>query len=322
MPKISIIVPVYKVEKYIHKCVNSILVQTFTDFELILVDDGSPDNCGRICDEYASKDNRIKVIHKKNGGLSDSRNAGLNIASGEYVGFVDSDDYIENDMYQKLINVCNSNEVDISMCGRYDVSINNEIKSRFSFDGQKIWSGKEAIGNLLTWNDIDSSACDKLFKRDIFEELRFPVGKYNEDIYIMVNVLDKINKIVHIGESKYYYFHRPNSITTKDFSEKNMDMLEASDKVLKYVMKKYPDLKAKAESFYYKNIIYLLTLLLDASNKDDNLQSYKKLKKILNNNIILILSNQYIDLRNKGYLLLMITNTFSAIRKIKKIMEV
>ena len=115
-PKISIIVPVYKVEKYIHKCIDSILNQTFKDFELILVDDGSPDNCGKICDEYAKKDSRVIVIHKENGGLSSARNSGLDIARGDYIGFVDSDDYIENDMYELLYNLCEENNCDISSC--------------------------------------------------------------------------------------------------------------------------------------------------------------------------------------------------------------
>ena len=116
-PKISIIVPVYKVEKYIHKCIDSILAQTFTDFELILVDDGSPDNCGKICDEYAKEDSRIVVIHKDNGGVSDARNIGISRANGEYIGFVDSDDYIDKDMYKNLYESCLNNKADISIIG-------------------------------------------------------------------------------------------------------------------------------------------------------------------------------------------------------------
>ena len=126
MPRLSIIVPVYKVEKYIHKCVDSILNQTFTDFELILVDDGSPDNCGRICDEYAEKDSRVRVIHKENGGLSDARNYGIDAAEGSILGFVDSDDMIDNDMYDQMIRFLDNNELDIVCCDTYLVRGNRE----------------------------------------------------------------------------------------------------------------------------------------------------------------------------------------------------
>ena len=121
MPKISIIVPVYNVEKYLEKCVRSILAQTFTDFELILVDDGSPDSSGAMCDQFAEQDQRVKVIHKENGGLSDARNAGIEIATGEYLGFVDSDDYIADDMYELLYTNIVKEDADLSICGIYDV---------------------------------------------------------------------------------------------------------------------------------------------------------------------------------------------------------
>ncbi|HEL7541574.1 TPA: glycosyltransferase, partial [Enterococcus faecalis] len=121
MPKISIIVPVYNVEKYLEKCVRSILAQTFTDFELILVDDGSPDSSGAMCDQFAEQDERVKVIHKENGGLSDARNAGIEIATGEYLGFVDSDDYIADDMYELLYTNIVKEDADLSICGIYDV---------------------------------------------------------------------------------------------------------------------------------------------------------------------------------------------------------
>ena len=125
-PKISIIVPVYKVEPYIHKCIDSILNQTFKEFELILVDDGSPDNCGNICDEYAKKDNRVRVIHKENGGISSARNIGLDVSNGEYIGFVDSDDYIKLDMYERLYNSCKVNNADISIIGTIEVDENGK----------------------------------------------------------------------------------------------------------------------------------------------------------------------------------------------------
>lgn len=319
MPIISIIVPVYKVEKYISRCIDSILSQTFTDFEIILVDDGSPDNSGRICDQYALNDSRIKVIHKKNGGLADARNAGLDIAAGDYLGFVDSDDFIYTDMYEKLYEACIKYNSKISMCGRYDV-FENKTKSMFSFDGYKIWSSKEAIENLLIWNNIDSSVCDKLFEKSLFNNVRFPKGKYNEDIFIMTGILYNSKKIVHIGESKYYYFHRQESITKEIFTERKMDLIEASKSVMEFVQVTYPELIPMAESFYYKGIIYLLSIIQSTNEKAKYKNSYTQLRTLLIDNMINILNNRYIDNKLKIISILLFTNTYHFIKRIKSIM--
>lgn len=320
MPEISIIVPVYNVEKYIHRCIDSILAQTFTDFELILVNDGSPDQCGKICDRYAENDTRIKVIHKKNGGLSDARNFGLEIAQGDFIGFVDSDDYIEKDMYEKLIKACKDSNLKLAMCGRYKV-LGEELKPIFSFQGHKIWESREAIEKLLTWDNIDSSACDKLFSRDLFEKLRFPVGKYNEDIYIMTQIIHQAEKIVHIGEAKYYYFHRTDSITTERFSEKKLDLLEANQKVSELVNKYYPDLDFKAESFNLEGIIYLSGLLQNKKCKKEYARSYNLINKLLYNNIFKIINNPHIDRSTKAKAILMVINLYASTRKIKNILS-
>ena len=257
---ISIIVPVYKVEKYLSRCIESIINQTYKNIEIILVDDGSPDKCGEICNDYASIDTRIIVIHKPNGGLSDARNFGLNSASGEYVGFVDSDDYIEKTMYENLLNACVFNHSDISMCGRYDV-INDHLIPVYSFEGNKVWTSQEAIRNILNWDNIDSSVCDKLFKRSLFEDISFPINKYNEDMFIMVNLLTLSKKIIHTGKSEYYYYHRNDSITTEIFSERKMDLLEATLKICDIVNDNYPGLERDARNFFYFEIIYLNMLV-------------------------------------------------------------
>lgn len=316
MPKISIIVPIYNVEEYIHRCIDSILAQTFTDFELILVDDGSPDRCGEMCDEYAKKDSRIKVIHKENGGLSDARNAGLEIAQGDFIGFVDSDDYIESDMYEILLEACEENNSKIAMCGRYNV-LGEELQPLFSFEGYKIWESGEAIENLLTWDNIDSSACDKLIRRDLFKQIRFPLGKYNEDIFIMSQIIHNSGKVVHIGDSKYYYFHRLNSITTENFSEKKLDLLEANQKVVDLVNEHYPVLARKAESFKLKGLIYLSILLQDKNCKIQYVNSYNLIIEDISNNLFKILSNPYIDMQSKIIAILIVTKTYLPIRKIK-----
>ena len=225
-PKISIVVPIYKVEKYIHKCIDSILAQTFTDFELILVDDGSPDNCGKICDEYAMKDSRIKVIHKKNGGLSDARNAGIDTAIGEYIGFVDSDDYIESDMYKDLYEVIINNDADISITGIKEV--NEEGRVIYKYLPEKI-----DFSELLK----QAYACNKLFKRNLFLEnnLYFQNNRHYEDIELIPKLIAKSNKIVGVNKLAYNYLKRGNSITSvKD--EKILDNLWAYTQIKDYLI--------------------------------------------------------------------------------------
>lgn len=297
--KISIVVPVYKVEKYIDRCIQSILKQTYGKFELILVDDGSPDNSGKICDKYAKKDSRIKVIHKKNGGLGDARNTGISIATGEYIGFIDSDDYIESDMYEKLLEACTNNDADIAMCGRYDIQDDN-ITQRFTFQGEcKIWDNEESVKRLLTWDNIDSSACDKLFKRNLFDDIKFPNGKLNEDIFIMTEIIDKANKIVHIGDSKYYYYHRDNSITTSAFSEANMDAVYAANKVLKYIESRYPYYKKDAKFFYNVTVIYTFNKINTYKLKRENVMCFNLLKDIILKNKSEIIFERRIKLKDK-----------------------
>lgn len=320
MPEISIIVPIYNVEKYIHRCIDSILSQTFSDFELLLIDDGSPDRCGEICDEYAKKDHRIRVIHKENGGLSDARNTGLDIAKGNYFSFIDSDDFIEIDFYKELLEACKKNEADISMCGRYNV-YDEKKKVGFAFGGQKIWNSKEAIGNLLIWNNIDSSACDKLFKKHLFNGIRFPIGRYNEDIYIMTNILNKASKIVHVGKAMYYYYHRKESITTESFSERKLDLLDASQQISDFININYPDLNEKSDSFYFNSIIFLYSLFKNKESIHKYNNVYNKIKKLMSVNFKNIMFCKYISKKKKILTLMLITHTYPLWIKFKKIIK-
>ena len=172
---ISVIVPVYKVEQYLPKCVESILAQTYTNLEILLVDDGSPDNCGAICEEYARKDPRIKVIHKENGGLSSARNAALDIARGEYIGFVDSDDWIQPEMYETLLSGIKKNDADMAYGGRYDVDGNTGEKTiGLCPQKEECISGMEMLGRVFVWDHCDSAAWDKLYHRSLFEQIRYP----------------------------------------------------------------------------------------------------------------------------------------------------
>lgn len=225
-PTISIIIPVYNVEKYIHRCINSILNQTFKDFELILVNDGSTDNCGEICDFYGSIDDRVKVIHKNNRGVSDARNRGIDIAKGNYISFVDSDDFIELDMYESMYKKIEEDNADICICGI------REIKE----DGNII---QQYIPSNINLKEIITRAypCNKLFNKELFKDNRFKVGRYYEDLELIPKLYLDTNNITYIKEIKYNYVKRDGSITSK-VDDKILDWLLSYVDLKKYMIEK------------------------------------------------------------------------------------
>lgn len=310
MALISIIVPVYNVEEYIDKCINSILNQTFSDFELILVNDGSKDNCGDICDEFSKKDNRIKVIHKKNGGLSDARNAGIDLAKGDYIGFVDSDDYIENDMYEVLYNNILNYDADISICEDYICFQKYEIK-KSEREELYVLNTEEAIGMA---HKISPGVCNKLFKREIFEGIKFPKGRLNEDVFIFMDILSKAKNIIFTTIPKYYYMQRQSSITKATFDKRKWDCVEAWYKNLEFVREKYPKQVKSIEYKYIGSYFHLLDQLILLDNYK-NMEDYKKVNLFIKHNIKKIILNPYILNKRKLAILVYVFNS-QAYRKI------
>ena len=211
---ISVIVPVYKVEKYLNKCVNSILGQTYQNLEIILIDDGSPDNCGAICDAYAKKDSRIEVIHKKNGGLSDARNSGLDIAKGDYIAFVDSDDYIHCEMIEKLLCSSKENDADISICSAQMVDEQNRALGVLPVT-PGVYTGIQVIEEYDYFHGAYVVAWNKLYKRHIFDNLRYDVGKIHEDEFSFHRVFSKCKIVSCVDDALYYYLQRSGSIMSK-----------------------------------------------------------------------------------------------------------
>lgn len=311
MPKISIIVPVYKVEKYLHKCVDSILKQTFKDFELILVDDGSPDRCGEICDEYARKDNRVRVIHKENGGVSDARNVGIDIAKGEYIGFVDSDDYIELDMYEFLYDYLIKSGSDISICGiachiRKN-GVDKLIREPSSADSRGVLTGKQAFSEVLKSKLFSVNPVNKLFKAELFSDDRFPKGKISEDAFLIPKIILKAKKVVYDNEFKYYYVRRNGSITTAAFSEKDYYVIDAYRAHLNIVKQKYPELLKEAEFRYLWSNMYVLDKMFISSSevpRDD----YDKILKVVKKNFFKVIFNPCFSLRRKMAILILFIN--------------
>ena len=210
---ISIVVPVYKVEAYLNRCVDSILAQTFTDFELILVDDGSPDNCGKICDEYAEKDKRIKVIHQENGGLSAARNAGIEIAQGEWITFIDSDDWIHPSYLRVLYEAVTANGADVSV-GRYKEVYDEDVDNGAINPDITMVNTEEFWVNNRTNATV---AWGKLYKRSFFDELRYPLRKIDEDEYTTYKVLFKNKDIALVNVAIYWYYQNPNSISRMNY---------------------------------------------------------------------------------------------------------
>lgn len=219
MPRLSIIVPVYKVEQYIHKCVESILAQGFKDFELLLVDDGSPDNCGKICDEYAQKDERIRVIHKENGGLSDARNFGIEAAKGEVLSFIDSDDYIDSHMYEEMLEYMDKHDLDV-VCADVYIVRGEKLKFKPRYNEDKIFVDKEAINEILD-GSLDNSACNKIYKRSVVADVRYPKGRVYEDVATTYKIIFNSKRVGYMCKPYYYYIKRESSIVASSFNSKS-----------------------------------------------------------------------------------------------------
>ena len=263
---ISIIIPVYKVEKYLKKCIESVLNQTYTNLQIILVDDGSPDNCGKICDEYAKKDSRIEVIHKANGGLSDARNVGISKAKGRYIGFVDSDDYIKENMYEILLNLIKKYDADVSICNLYDVIDGNEY-IRNKENGIREYSRLDILKEVLLDKNIQSYAWNKLYKKELFDEVKYPIGKKYEDIGTTFYIFEKCNKIVVTSEPEYYYLKRSDSLVNNVTESTVFDYMEL-------ILQRYLYINDNIKELKQYNDYYLVRTLLTANN------DIKELKQI------------------------------------------
>ncbi|WHY85189.1 glycosyltransferase [Neobacillus novalis] len=279
-PKISIIVPVYKVEPYIRKCVDSILAQTLTDFELILVDDGSPDNSGEICDEYASIDSRVVVIHKENGGQSTARNAALDIAKGDYIGFVDSDDWIEADMYELLYDMCIKNNCDIANCTSTIYFKNRTVKN--GTHSLTLHSRKEAMRVMLEGKLYDEVVWTKLIKRSLLENIRFPVGVIYEDTAFTYKVIHNATRICCVGAPKYHYIKRDESTMDRAIKNLRIDAVLIYEEMYKFIERNYPELQTLVTLKLANSAMVILNLISFNSKFSKYKTEYLKVASILN----------------------------------------
>jgi len=324
---ISIIVPIYKVEKYLNRCIKSILNQTYKNIEIILVDDGSPDNCGKICDRYANEDKRIKVIHKKNGGLSDARNAGLEICTGEYISFIDSDDWVEKNYIEVLYNLIKLKNSDIAICNYIEI-FDEKIKSLTEIEEIYTYSNIDSLYQLMGKNGVNFTvAWGKLYKKTLFENIRFPVGKIHEDEYTTYKLLYISKKVSYTTKKLYYYLKRKDSITGESFNIKNrLDAIEAIKERIKFFndngLIELSYLSYKTLFFLYLDVIYYLKI-----QKNNVNLNYKKNIYIDFNNIKSKLKKTKFDIKFKifyemSFLAPFITySIFIIIKKIKKLLK-
>lgn len=222
--KLSVIVPVYMVEKYVAKCIDSIINQSYTNLEIILVDDGSKDNSGRICDDYKEKDDRIIVIHKDNGGLSSARNIGIENATGQLITFVDSDDYIKCNMYDMMIDCLCKNNLDVICCNYESDSTSKNEKNESAF---KVLKHIDAVARLLDEDGYRCYSWNKIYKKELFDNVKFPEGLFYEDIITNYKLFLKANRIGYVNAKLYVYNYRVGSITSEMFNEKKYDLFFA-----------------------------------------------------------------------------------------------
>lgn len=312
MPKISIIVPVYNCEKYISNCINSILEQSFKDFELILVDDGSSDRSFEICESFAKKDNRVRAIHQPNSGVSRARNRGMDEAKGEYIGFVDGDDCVDKEMYERLYKNLAYNNADISICGIINYFVKKdgttEKVRQSQVDGFWIFSGEQALKEALQSRLYSVNPVNKLFKRELFDKLRYPEGKISEDAFLIPVVISKAGKVVYDSKPMYYYLRRENSITTSNFSDRDWDVVEAYKNHLNMVSEKFPNLKKVAKFRYLWAYTYVIDKIMLSENSENYLKDFKKAFDFIKKNILEIIFNPYFSLKRKIAVIVLLIN--------------
>ncbi len=299
-PKVSVIIPVYNVEKYLKKCVDSVLNQSYQDFEVILVDDGSTDNSGKLCDEFKSE--KVTVIHKENGGLSDARNAGTEIAKGEYVTWIDSDDTIHADYIKILISMAEEYHTDMSIGEILSYKENTEIVYEKKDYKTFVFTGHEAFERMLRGKLHSTSACGFLIKTELAQKYTFPYGKYHEDDFTTYKYFLDSTKVAYIEQPLYFYMQREGSIMHKPFGKSDIDELDAADDIYNVCItlgKKY-----EKAALVKKTGNYCQVLLKNEDLKKIDYKSYNRINDFFRINAINIMFNYDISFKRKVQILL------------------
>lgn len=309
-PLISVIVPIYNTEAYLSRCIESIQSQSLSELEIILVDDGSTDQSSSICEKYKKSDDRIILIHKENGGLSSARNVGLDTASSEYVGFVDSDDYIDRDMFKDLYEALQQYQADIAMCGVCDV-YEKKTRVRTVKEEKYVLNNIDACQMVLEEKINSTIMPNKVFRKSLFDTVRFPLGKIMEDDFVCTKLFMQSVRVAVLTKAYYYYVHRPNSITTCRFQKADLDPIEAYD--LNYALIKgaysmlIPVMNFRKcwARFYALDKLYLSQEETNYRELEQELITYLR-----DNKKLILFSSFFSKIKKAGFLLLLIHPAF------------
>lgn len=298
MPKISIIIPIYNVENYLERCIKSVINQSLDDLEIILVNDGSTDSSGEMCDNFANEDKRIKVIHKKNGGLSSARNEGLKYATSDLVGFIDSDDWISSDMYEYLWNLQEKNDADIVSCN-YMLAYDYPTKIKNAKIKEYVFTRNEALKKYLELGAFsrinDYSAWKKLYKKKLFSDVEFPDGMLFEDMPTNFRLIQKCSKYVYSTKICYFYFQNSVSITRNQYSKRHNDLIKSSEMIGLYAKKEDNDIQKLAKILRIKSYFSLLTKVVRFGVNDDVDDVY------ISENLLIPFRNEYKAFMNSKF---------------------
>lgn len=307
---ISVIIPVYNVSKYLSRCINSVRTQAHVK-EILLIDDGSTDDSGILCDAYAAMEPLVKVLHKENGGLSSARNAGLDLAQGEYVAFVDSDDFLEPGAYEKLLSCAQRHEADLVCAGRSDLigGIGDKTLGLCPETEETI-TGPEFVARMFTWQGVDSAAWDKLYKRSLFDGLRYPEGKICEDVPVTYRAALKANKVALLPEPVYVYYHRPGSITTAPVSQKSFHFAAHTQAICQDIKVRCPEILPQARYLRVWSLAHPMMLCQESGQVQAFRQEYRACKRALAKELPFFLTSPLLSGKEKLHDLLLVLGLF------------
>ena len=307
---ISVIIPVYNVAPFLGRCVASVRSQAHVQ-EILLIDDGSTDESTSLCDEYAALDPRIRVLHKENGGLSSARNAGLDLATGDYISFVDSDDFLESEAYEKLLTCARRHQADLVCAGRFDLDGGTGEKQKgLCPEKEEVLSGPEFVGRMFTWQGVDSAAWDKLYARSLFDGLRYPQGKICEDVPVTYRAALKANKVALLPEPIYNYYHRPGSITTAPVSQKNFHFAAHTQAICEDIRARCPEILPQARFLRVWSLAHPMMLCQEGGQVRAFREEYRACKKALSRELPFFLSSPLFSKKEKLHDLLLVLGLF------------
>lgn len=281
-PLITVIVPVYNVEKYINRCIESIINQTYKNLEILFVDDGTPDNSAKICQDYADKDSRITVLHKKNGGLSDARNFALDVMKGEFVTFIDSDDYVSIYYIENLYNSLSKDNADMSISwfeNVFEDNLPNTLDGSNTLENYELLSSVECLNKMLYQDFVEITATGKLYKKELFNDLRYPYGKLYEDIPVTPVTVKRSRKIAVIRNSDYFYFQRRDGIQNMKFNTSKMNAIENMNFLKSFIEENLPNNYNAFKCRYFSTVSNILFQINDKEHEKEKKFLWNELKK-------------------------------------------